>query len=201
MSIYFAGLLWTREHGIFPAYAVPAYGGSSMKKNRVICVCMLSAAVAISAVPRGSGQDKKEAGEAHKIVHFGDLKWTPVIKGCDIAAVDGDMNAEGTPFVLRIRCTDGSKIPAHWHPTDENVTVLKGTFLVGLGETFEESKMQTMNVGNFVSMPKEMRHYAMCKGETIVQVHGAGPFKVNWVNPSEVLPPDAAPAAAAKPKS
>jgi anti-sigma factor ChrR (cupin superfamily) len=168
-----------------------------MKKVYVICICTLAAAFAVGGM-RGNSQDKKEV-EAHKIVHFGDLKWTPIIKGCDVASVDGDMNAEGTPFVLRLRCADGSKIPAHWHPTDENVTVLKGTFLVGMGETFDESKMQTMNVGNFVSMPKEMRHYAMSKGETIVQVHGAGPFKVNWVNPSEVQPPDAAPAA--KPKS
>jgi quercetin dioxygenase-like cupin family protein len=145
-------------------------------------------------------QEKKESGEAHKIVHFGDLKWTPIIKGCDLAAVDGDPNAEGTPFVVRIRCADGAKIPAHWHPSDENVTVLKGTFLVGMGQTFDEAKMQTMNVGNFVSVPKEMRHFALSKGETIVQVHGAGPFKVNWVNPAEVQPPDA-PATAAKPKS
>ena len=144
------------------------------------------------------GQEKKEGTESHKIVHFGDLKWTPIIKGCDLAAVAGDPNADGAPFVLRLRCADGTKIPAHWHPTDENVTVLKGTFLVGMGEAFDESKLQTMNVGNFVSMPKEMRHYATCKGETIVQVHGAGPFKVNWVNPSEVQPPDAS---AAKPKS
>jgi quercetin dioxygenase-like cupin family protein len=164
----------------------------------MVSICAL-VAFAVAGAARVHSQDKKDAPDAHKIVHFGDLKWTPIIKGCDVAAVDGDMNAEGTPFVLRFRCADGSKIPAHWHPTDENVTVLKGTFLVGMGETFDESKMQTMNVGNFVSMPKEVRHYAMSKGETIVQVHGAGPFKVNWVNPSEVQPPDAA--AAAKPKS
>jgi hypothetical protein len=170
-----------------------------MKKNPLgkICAALLGiAALTITA----SSQDKKEGMEAHKIVHFGDLKWTPIIKGCDIAPVAGDMNAEGTPFVLRIRCADGAKIPAHWHPTDENVTVLKGTFLVGMGESFDESKMQTMNVGNFVTVAKEMRHFAMSKGETIVQVHATGPFKVNWVNPSEVQPPDA-PAAAAKPKS
>jgi anti-sigma factor ChrR (cupin superfamily) len=174
-----------------------------MKKSRAICFCALAASLAITGAAQvysQDKQDKKDAGDARKIVHFGDLKWTPIIKGCDVAPVDGDMNAEGTPFVLRIRCTDGSRIPAHWHPTDENVTVLKGTFLVGMGETFDESKMRTMNVGNFVSMPKEMRHFAMSKGETIVQVHGSGPFKVNWVNPSEVQPPDTAPAAA-KPKS
>jgi anti-sigma factor ChrR (cupin superfamily) len=151
------------------------------------------AALAMVAV----GQEKKESTEAHKIVHFGDLKWTPIIKGCDLAPVAGDMNAEGAPFVLRIRCADGSQIPAHWHPTDENVTVLKGTFLVGMGESFDESKLQTMHVGNFVTVPKEMRHFAMSKGETIVQVHAMGPFKVNWVNPSDVQPPDAP----SKPKS
>jgi quercetin dioxygenase-like cupin family protein len=174
-----------------------------MKKNYVTCICALAAAFGLARATRlysqDKSQDKRDAGDAHKIVHFGDLKWTPIIKGCDVAPVDGDMNADGTPFVIRIRCADGAKIPAHWHPTDEHVTVLKGTFLVGMGEIFDESKMQTMNVGNFVSMPKEVRHYAMSKGETIVQVHGAGPFKVNWVNPSEVQPPDAA--ASAKSKS
>ncbi len=171
-----------------------------MKKIRVgsVCVALLGAAVLVASV---HGQEKKESADTHKIVHFGDLKWTPIIKGCELAGVSGDPNAEAAPFVVRIRCEDGAKIPAHWHPTDENVTVLKGTFLVGMGEAFDEGKLQTMNVGNFVSMPKEMRHYATCKGETIVQVHGAGPFKVNWVNPSEVQPPDASAAAAAKPKS
>ncbi len=171
-----------------------------MKKIRAgsVCVALIGATVIVAGI---YSQEKKESMDAHKIVHFGDLKWTPIIKGCELAGVSGDPNAEGAPFVVRLRCADSTKIPAHWHPTDENVTVLKGTFLVGMGETFDESKLQTMNVGNFVSMPKEMRHYATCKGETIVQVHGAGPFKVNWVNPSEVQPADAPAAAATKPKS
>lgn len=167
-----------------------------IRMGKVLVVLLGIVALAMAA----SSQEKKEGAEAHKIVHFGDLKWTPIIKGCDLAPVAGDMNAEGAPFVLRLRCADGTKVPAHWHPTDENVTVLKGTFLVGMGESFDESKLQTMNVGNFVTLPKEMRHFALSKGETIVQVHAMGPFKVNWVNPSEVQPPDA-PAAAAKPKS
>jgi anti-sigma factor ChrR (cupin superfamily) len=170
-------------------------------KRISFAICALLIALAFGTlsvlVPRAFSQDKKDAPAAspHKIVHFGDLKWTPIIKGCDMAPVDGDPNADGLPFVIRLRCADGAKIPAHWHPTDENVTVLKGTFLVGMGDTLDESKLQTMNVGNFISMPKEMHHFAMSKGETIVQVHGAGPFKVNWVNPSEVQPPDSAPTA------
>jgi len=169
-----------------------------MRKIRMgtVCVALIGIAAMATAV---YSQEKKEGAEAHKIVHFGDLKWTPIIKGCDLAPVSGDSNAEGAPFVLRIRCADGIRLPAHWHPTDEHLTVLKGTFLVGMGESFDEAKLQAMNFGNFLTMPKEMRHFGLCKGETIVQVHGAGPFKVNWVNPSEVPPPDAPPAA--KPKS
>ena len=170
-----------------------------MKKNKlgILCAALIVFAVIAAGV---YGQEKKEGAEAHKIVHFGDLKWTPIIKGCDLAVVEGNPDAEGQPFVVRFKCADGAKVPAHWHPTDEYLTVLKGAFLVGRGDSFDESKLQTMNVGNFLLMPKEMRHFAMNKGETIVQVHGTGPFKVNWVNPSEVPPPDG-PATAAKPKS
>jgi anti-sigma factor ChrR (cupin superfamily) len=170
-----------------------------MTKRDFIRACVVIGVAAVCAASIYS-QDTKESAEVHKIVHFGDLKWTAIIKGCELAPVAGDPSAEGVPFVLRLRCADGSKIPAHWHPTDENVTVLKGTFLVGMGETFDESKLQPMNVGNFIAMPKDMKHFGLCKGETIVQVHGVGPFKVNWVNPAEVQPPEA-PATAAKPKS
>jgi anti-sigma factor ChrR (cupin superfamily) len=161
-----------------------------MKRNCVVCVCALLAGVTVFG-GRVYSQGKTETAAPHKIVRSGELKWTPIIKGCDLAPVSGDANADGTPFVVRLRCADGSKVPPHWHPTDENVTVLKGAFLVGMGETFDETKLQTMNVGNFIAMPKEMRHFATSKGETIVQVHGMGPFKVNWVNPADVIPPDA----------
>ena len=174
-------------------------GDAYEKESGGLCVCN---AARVRGNCDGSSQPgQQESADAHKIVHFGDLKWTPIIKGCDLAPVSGDPSAEGAPFVLRIRCADGTRVPAHWHPTDENVTVLKGTLLVGMGETFDESKLQTMNVGNFVLLPKEMRHFALCKGEMIVQLHGTGPFKNNWVNPSEVQPPDAPAAAAAKSKS
>jgi hypothetical protein len=171
-----------------------------MKRNRLIYACALLACAAALGT-RAFGQEKAEAGAGHNIVRTGNLKWAPIIKGCELAPVSGDPAADGAAFVLRIRCVDGAKIPAHWHPTDENVTVLKGTFLVGMGEKFDEAKLTPINAGNFISLPKEMRHFAASKGESIVQVHGAGPFKVNWVNPTEVIPPDAPAGAAAKPKS
>jgi quercetin dioxygenase-like cupin family protein len=170
-----------------------------MNKFRMVCSWTLLVALIACAV-FAYGQVKSGSEASHRIVGSADLKWSAIIKGCDLAPVSGDPDADGTPFVLRIRCVDGAKIPAHWHPADENVTVLKGTFLAGLGEKFDESKLLKMSVGSFILMPKEMRHFAMSEGETIVQVHGVGPFKVNWVDPADVAPPDG-PAAPAKTQS
>jgi quercetin dioxygenase-like cupin family protein len=159
-----------------------------MKFGRLGILCSLLAGL-IAIAPTVRAQEK--GAESHGIVRSSELKWTPLIKGCDLAAVSGDPNGEGVPFVVRLRCTAGAVIPAHWHPTDENVTVLKGTFMAGMGDKFDASKLQLMNVGSFVDMPKDVRHFAQSKTDSIVQVHGVGPFKVNWVNPADVLPPDA----------
>jgi quercetin dioxygenase-like cupin family protein len=163
----------------------------NFNRSGVVCAAF---AIAITLAAAAYSQEKSTASGSHGIVRSADLKWTPIIKGCATAAVNGDPSAEGTPFVLRLRCTAGTRIPAHWHPTDENVTVLQGTFQVGMGEKFDAAKLVSMSPGHFVSLPKEMRHYALSKTDTVVQVNALGPFKVNWVNPSEVVPPDTTPA-------
>ena len=126
--------------------------------------------------------------EMHAIVNSGDLKWTPIISGWEIAVVSGNPDQDGKPFTIRFHGKDGAKVPPHWHPTDENITVLKGAFLVGTGEKYDEAQLKAMDVGSFVSMPKEMRHFARAKGDTVIQAHGVGPFNINWVNPAEVVP-------------
>lgn len=60
--------------------------------------------------------------------------------------------------------------------------------MVGTGEVFDSSKLTPMEAGNFIFMPKAMRHFALCKGETVLQVHGIGPFKIIWLKPAEVVP-------------
>jgi quercetin dioxygenase-like cupin family protein len=121
----------------------------------------------------------------HKIVTADSLQWGPgPIPGSKVAVLSGDPAAEG-PFAIRFRLEDGLKVPPHWHPTDEHVTVLSGTFNVGLGETFDESKMTPLHAGDYAMMPAKERHFATAKGETILQVHGMGPFKINYVNPAD----------------
>jgi quercetin dioxygenase-like cupin family protein len=81
---------------------------------------------------------------------------------------------------------DGAKFPPHWHPVDENVTVISGTFMAGMGDKYDESKMMTLAAGSYVFMPRRMHHFAGAKGgAALVQVNGVGPFKINYVNAAD----------------
>lgn len=117
-----------------------------------------------------------------------ELKWGPappvLPPGAQIAVLDGDPGKEGF-FTLRLKFPDGYKIAPHWHPTDENIVVVAGTFLMGLGEKRADASMHALPAGSFTVMPKMGRHYATAKGETVVQIYGQGPFVVNYVNPAD----------------
>jgi quercetin dioxygenase-like cupin family protein len=98
-----------------------------------------------------------------------------------IAIIQGNPMQAGQPYTVRLFCADGAKIAPHWHPTTENVTVVKGTFALGMGSKWDPSALKDLPTGGFVSAPARMRHFASCKGDTIVQLHGLGPFVVNFV--------------------
>lgn len=125
-----------------------------------------------------------------------DLKWGPIptdlIEGqpsvemggtLDAAVISGDPHKPG-PYVLRGKCTDGTKIAPHYHPLTENVTVLQGAVSVGMGRKWDDAKMKAMSAGGFGVFPGHMPHFAACVGDTIFQVHGYGPFKLIFVGPA-----------------
>jgi len=105
-------------------------------------------------------------------------------KGAKLAVLSGDPGAAG-PFTIRLKLPAGYRISPHWHPTDENVTVISGTFSLGMGEKFDHASLKTLPAGGFALLPAEMRHFAWTKGGATVQVHGMGPFVLNYVNPSD----------------
>jgi quercetin dioxygenase-like cupin family protein len=113
------------------------------------------------------------------------IKWVQFTPGVEYGPVYGECEKPGAPCVFQLRFADGAKFPPHWHPVDENVTVLSGTFLAGMGDTYDESKMMTMTAGSYVFMPRLMHHFAGAKGPALVQVHGVGPFKIKYVNPAD----------------
>ncbi len=104
--------------------------------------------------------------------------------GAELAVLEGDPSASG-PFTMRAKFPDGYTIPPHFHPADEHVTVIQGTFLMGMGDTFSEPSMKALSVSSFAVMPKGTHHFAQARGDTIVQIHGIGPWAINYVNPSD----------------
>lgn len=117
-----------------------------------------------------------------------DLKWGPAPAafpaGAQMAVVSGDPGQSG-PFTVQLAMPDGYKIKPHTHPTDENVTVMKGTFLVGMGDKWDVAKAKPMATGATGAVPANMAHYAQAKGKTVVQVSSTGPFAMSYVNPSD----------------
>jgi anti-sigma factor ChrR (cupin superfamily) len=113
-----------------------------------------------------------------------DVKWTSFLPGVQMAVLSGDPNASG-PYTLRLKMVDGNQIAPHWHPQDENVTVISGTLQVGMGDKFDAAALKPLPVGSHAMMPKEMRHFAKASGETIIELYGEGPFKVIYVNPAD----------------
>jgi len=104
--------------------------------------------------------------------------------GAEIAFLVGDPTKEG-PYVVRLRFPSGYKIAAHTHPNDENVTVISGTFHIGMGSKLDETKGEMLKPGGFAHMPTGMQHYAWTSQDTIVQLHGIGPSGVIYVNPAD----------------
>jgi quercetin dioxygenase-like cupin family protein len=104
--------------------------------------------------------------------------------GARLAVISGDPG-KAAPFTIRVQTPAGYRIAPHWHPTEEHLTVLSGTASIGMGEKSDQAAMQDVSVGGYVLVPAEMRHSFMAKTAVTFQLHGIGPFAINYVNPAD----------------
>jgi quercetin dioxygenase-like cupin family protein len=128
------------------------------------------------------------ADDQHIVVQADSLKWAagpPTLpKGAQMAILYGDPAKEG-PYVYRVKFPAGSKVPAHMHPNDENVTVISGTVHIGTGDKLDEQKGEAVKAGGYFHMPKGMHHYGWTTEETVIQANGIGPAGIAYVNPAD----------------
>ena len=101
-----------------------------------------------------------------------------------MAALEGDPTKEG-PFVVRFQFPDGFHVAPHTHPKTERVTVISGTLLLATGEALDRSSAKKLPAGSFGYWPAGMKHTAWSEGETVIQLHGIGPWQINYVNPAD----------------
>jgi len=143
---------------------------------------VLAVSVAVAALAQSGSSGNMPA---HVFVQSDALVGKPLRPGAETAVVAGDP-AKAGPFVMRFRYHGPARIPPHWHPGDEHITVLAGTFALGMGEKADETKTTDLTTGGYALLPAKMAHYAFAKGEmTMLQVHGIGPFTINYVNPED----------------
>jgi hypothetical protein len=128
------------------------------------------------------------AQSTHILVPADKVQWGPappfLPAGAQIAVLQGNPSEKG-PVTLRLRFPANYNIPAHWHSMAETVTVLSGTFNVGMGDKLDRQAGQALQPGGFVSLPATMRHFAWTAKPTVVQVNLEGPFDIFYVNPAD----------------
>jgi quercetin dioxygenase-like cupin family protein len=124
----------------------------------------------------------------HGFLTKDDMEWVDgpasLPAGTKAALLEGNPSKEG-PFTMRLQLPDGFTIQPHWHPGVEHVTVISGTFNLGMGDKFDKTQGRALAAGSFAFMPPGMRHFAWATGETVVQLHGNGPWQINYVNPAD----------------
>jgi Domain of unknown function (DUF4437) len=150
-----------------------------MTQFRALPIVLLAATL-VSAQPHMERE--------HVVFLPDDIKWidgpASLPPGAKMAVLEGDPTKEGA-FVLRVKMPDGFKIMPHTHPKDERVTVLSGILYMGMGEKFDESVSRAMPAGTYGRTAANAKHFGYVKGETVIQLHGSGPWAVNYLNPED----------------
>jgi quercetin dioxygenase-like cupin family protein len=129
--------------------------------------------------------------DAHVIAPFQDARWSPappmLPAGATIVVLAGDPT-QAVPYTIRLKFPAGYAIPAHSHPTDENVVVVSGALTFGMGDKLirDDSKNKTLTAGGYALMPAGMNHYAFTTTEeTTIVLYGQGPVEIKYVDPAE----------------
>ncbi len=104
--------------------------------------------------------------------------------GAKMAVLEGDPTKEG-PFVVRFQFPEGYHVPPHTHPKTERVTVISGALYLATGEALDRGSAKKLPAGSFGYWPAGMKHTAWSEGETVIQLHGVGPWQINYVNAAD----------------
>ncbi|MGH7449258.1 MAG: cupin domain-containing protein [Longimicrobiales bacterium] len=123
------------------------------------------------------------------VVHANSLEWGPapasLPAGARAAVIEGDPSKAGL-FTMRLSLPAGYRIAPHHHPVWEHVTVLEGSFNVGMGEKVDASGDGVrLTAGSFGALPPGMRHYAWTTEPTVLQLHAEGPWRLVYVDPAD----------------
>ena len=151
-----------------------------MKLSFVFALLLLPATVP-------AAEPQSTSPSTHAMVHAASIQWgdaPPMLpRGAQAAVLSGDPGKPG-PFVIRLKAPPGYRVPRHWHPTDEHVTLIEGDLTLAMGDG-ADAHSEDFATGDYVLLPSPMRHEASTRGGAVVEIHSTGPFEINYVNPAD----------------
>jgi quercetin dioxygenase-like cupin family protein len=128
----------------------------------------------------------QHATGGHQMTSAAELKWAPLdaLPGAQIAVIEGPLN-EAKPFIAHVKFPANAKVPAHSHSAIEHATVLSGVLNMGAGDKLDASKTQPLGPGSVSIMQPGTNHFAWFGEETVIQLHGVGPWTVTYVDSAD----------------
>jgi pimeloyl-ACP methyl ester carboxylesterase len=107
------------------------------------------------------------------------------VSGIQTVVLKGDPNESGM-YTIMLRVPAHTHIAAHSHRDDRVATVVSGTWHIGYGDKFDESKLKAFTPGSFYTEPPGRNHFAETVDEPVeVQITGFGPSSTEYVDPAQ----------------
>jgi len=153
------------------------------------------ASVAETVAAAGPGRSVKGDARSHwpgqgvfRAIRGEDVDWQPFAAfppSVRLAVVVGQPSKEG-PYTIRVHVPGGEKLMPHRHPEDRVYTVISGVFYIGLGDRFDQDKLEAFAPGSVIVLPGNTSHFHWARsGEYVTQVTGMGPLGIEYVDPKD----------------
>jgi quercetin dioxygenase-like cupin family protein len=151
-------------------------------------IALRTLVIGIAGLVGAASTAPAETMDTHKMIAPQEINWGPapaaLPPGAQAATLYGDPTKEAL-FAVRLKFPKGYQIAPHTHPKAEVVTVITGTFRLGLGETADRSKVNVLPAGSFTALPPGTAHFAFFDEDTVLQINTTGPWGLNYINPND----------------
>jgi quercetin dioxygenase-like cupin family protein len=127
-----------------------------------------------------------QRSDGHVVLVPEEIRWSPgppsIPAGAQAVVMYGDPGKDGL-FALRLKLPKGYAFAPHTRPKPEIVTVISGTFRLGMGDGADRTK--ALAAGSFFALQPGMVHFAFADEDTVIQLNSMGPWSLTYVNPKD----------------
>lgn len=156
--------------------------------TRIFLIALSSiTAIGIGLVANAHDHELPYRGEGHMMIQASDLEWDPIASmagDAKMAVIEGNLG-KAEPFTFRLKLPADYVVAPHIHPAYERVTVLQGTFHFAHGREFDREKTMALEPGGFAVMSPGDPMFGYTEEETIIQLHGTGPWGIEYLDPAD----------------